>query len=68
LLPRTVAAFLGVQEEPTQAVRATLVAALANRHVLVVLDNCELLACAEFTATLLRTCPTHDSWRRAVSR
>ena len=36
-----------------------LVAALADQHVLVVLDNCEHLigACAKLAETLVRSCP-----------
>jgi non-specific serine/threonine protein kinase len=59
LLPQTVAAALGVREEPGQPMRATLVAHLATRRLLLLLDNCEHLiaACAELTQALLRACP-----------
>lgn len=58
LLPRAVAATLGVREEPGQALTETLVAHLAGRRCLVVLDNCEHLveATAALVEELLRRC------------
>jgi predicted ATPase/DNA-binding SARP family transcriptional activator len=59
LLPQFVATALGLGEErPDSAVR-TILAFLANRPFLLVLDNCEHLveACAVLTEMLLRACP-----------
>ena len=55
----TVAAAVGVREEPGQALVESLVSHLHNRRTLVVLDNCEEVrrACAGLAATVLRTCP-----------
>jgi non-specific serine/threonine protein kinase len=63
LLPRTVAAVLGVSEAPGQPLTDTLASFLnstARRGpILLVLDNCEHLvaACAALADHLLRTCP-----------
>jgi non-specific serine/threonine protein kinase len=58
LVPRTVAAAVGVREEPGREVREALVAALRQRQLLLVLDNCEHLleACAGLADALLRGC------------
>ena len=55
----TVAQVLGLREEPHRPLLATLLAYLKDRHLLLVLDNCEHLvaACAEFVAALLQHCP-----------
>ena len=54
-----VAATLGVREEPKRALLETLAAALAARHALVVLDNCEqvLTGCARLVEAVMRTAP-----------
>jgi predicted ATPase/DNA-binding CsgD family transcriptional regulator len=59
LLPRALAAALGVREEPGQPLNETLVAHLGGRSCLVVLDNCEHLveATAALVEELLRRCP-----------
>jgi predicted ATPase len=59
LLPQTVAAVVGVREEPARPLSATLVAALQSRQVLLVVDNCEHLiaAAADLVETLLAGCP-----------
>lgn len=59
LLPATVAAALGIHEEPGQPFITTLVAALRTRTLLVILDNCEHLidACAALVAPLPASCP-----------
>ena len=59
LVVGTVAAVLGVRERSGQQPLATLCAALAARHLLVVLDNCEHLlpAVREVAEGLLRGCP-----------
>lgn len=58
LVPQTVAAVLGLREEPGRPLLATLTAALQNAPTLLLLDNCEhlLTACAQLIDTLLRTC------------
>ena len=60
LVPLTVAAALGVHEQPGRPMFVTLAEHLAARHVLLILDNCEHLvpACAELSETLLRACPS----------
>ena len=59
LVPRAVAAALGVREEPGQPLTETLIAHLADYRCLVVLDNCEHLvqATAALVEELLRRCP-----------
>jgi non-specific serine/threonine protein kinase len=59
LVPRAVAAALGVRETPGQDVTETLLQTLRERRLLLVLDNCEHLlpACAALAETLLRGCP-----------
>jgi len=58
-VPRAVADVLGVREGPQQPTTAALVTALRLKHLLLVLDNCELTAaaCAELADVLLRACP-----------
>ncbi len=53
-----VATAVGVREEPGQPLQATLLAALRDRRLLLVLDNCEHLldACARLVDVLLRGC------------
>jgi len=59
LVASEVAATLSIRELPSQPVIDTLTAQLAERRLLIGLDNCEhlLQACAELTATLLEACP-----------
>jgi predicted ATPase/class 3 adenylate cyclase len=59
LLPQTVAAALGLREEPNRPLTATLVDYLRPKSLLLVLDNCEhlLTACAQLADTLLRAAP-----------
>jgi predicted ATPase/DNA-binding CsgD family transcriptional regulator len=54
-----VADVLGVRQEPGRPVLDTLVEAVGQRSLLVVLDNCEHLigACAKLADALLRGCP-----------
>jgi non-specific serine/threonine protein kinase len=58
LVPQAVATALGVRDEPGQPLRATLLAALRARRLLLVLDNCEHLldACAHLADALLQAC------------
>ena len=70
-VPRAVAAAVGIRGTTSRSIAAALVAALASRHLLLVLDNCEHLigACARLAEMLLakpvRTC---GFWRQAVNR
>ncbi|MGW0416015.1 tetratricopeptide repeat protein [Streptomyces collinus] len=59
LLPEAVAAALGLHLPPTGAARDALVAQLAGRETLLVLDNCEHLidACAALASQVLARCP-----------
>jgi predicted ATPase/DNA-binding SARP family transcriptional activator/Tfp pilus assembly protein PilF len=56
---QSVAATLGIREEPGRPPIAVLRDALRPRSMLLVLDNCEhlLAACAELVEVLLRACP-----------
>jgi predicted ATPase/DNA-binding SARP family transcriptional activator len=57
-LPYEVLTWLGFREQPDSTPVASLVAALEQRRLLLVLDNCEHLvdAAAEIVQTLLRSC------------
>jgi predicted ATPase/class 3 adenylate cyclase len=59
LVALTVAAVVGVQEQPDQPLVVTLVDALRPKRPLLILDNCEHLieACARLAEALLRGCP-----------
>jgi predicted ATPase/DNA-binding SARP family transcriptional activator/DNA-binding CsgD family transcriptional regulator len=59
LMPRAVAAALGVREQPDRSVTRTLCNHLGSRQTLLVLDNCEHLvdAAAHFVKDLLCACP-----------
>ncbi len=59
LLALTVARSLEVRDQPGMAVAATLVGALTDKELLLVLDNCEHLrdAAGELVAILLHACP-----------
>src|SRR5713101_3584302 len=59
LVPHAVALVLGVHERADRSLLDVLVAHLARRQVLLVLDNCEHLVkvCAELADTLLHGCP-----------
>ncbi len=59
LVPQTVAATLGVREQPGRTLTATLVDDLRSKTLVLVLDNCEHLveACARLADRLLRACP-----------
>ena len=59
LLASTALAALGAGEAPGQPAQATLLAHLAPRHALLVLDNCEHVveACAALADAVLRRCP-----------
>src|SRR5690349_16376780 len=59
LVAVTVAEALGVREESVSPDAPGLATFLADRHALLILDNCEHLvaACADLAETLLRSCP-----------
>jgi len=59
LVARTVAAVLGVREEPGRFMLDTLLDAIGDRYLLVVLDNAEhvLDASAKLAGAVLRSCP-----------
>lgn len=59
LVAQKAAHTLGVPEQPGQDLLETFRARLADRQLLLILDNCEHLteACARFAATLLQACP-----------
>ena len=54
----TVAQAMRLREEPGRSVDETLTDAIGERHLLIVLDNCEHLidGCAKFTDALIRSC------------
>jgi predicted ATPase/transcriptional regulator with XRE-family HTH domain len=56
---QTIAATLGLQEEPGRTFAELLLDTLRSRRLLLVFDNCEHLvqACAELTYEILRACP-----------
>ena len=58
LVPATVAHVLGIQEDPGRPLTGTLIEAVGQRRLLVVLDNCEHVidACAKLADALLRGC------------
>jgi predicted ATPase/class 3 adenylate cyclase len=59
LVPQHVLSALGVAEEPGRSQVDTLVAYLAGRRLLLLLDGCEHLleACAALAEMILRSCP-----------
>jgi predicted ATPase/class 3 adenylate cyclase/DNA-binding CsgD family transcriptional regulator len=59
LVARTVAAVLGVREEPGRLILDTLLDAVGDRHLLVILDNAEhvLGAVAKLADAIMRSCP-----------
>jgi predicted ATPase/transcriptional regulator with XRE-family HTH domain len=59
LVPAAMARAFGIQEQPGRAVVETLLAALQEQHLLVVLDNCEHVRAptGELTERLLTLCP-----------
>src|SRR5207248_6858369 len=59
VVARTVAAVLSVREEPGRPMLDTLVDAVGERHVLVVVDNAEhvLGAAAKLADAMMRSCP-----------
>jgi predicted ATPase/DNA-binding CsgD family transcriptional regulator len=60
LVPQSVAGALGVREQPARPLTDTLVEALRDKEMLLVVDNCEHLveAAATLVDALLTSCPT----------
>ena len=58
LVPQTIAAIMGMRDARGRSVLDALIHYLHNRHMLLILDNCEHLisACAHVADTLLRSC------------
>lgn len=58
LVPQAVAKTLGIEEEVGKTVQQTLTEHLKDKHLLILLDNCDhlILGCAQFAASLLRAC------------
>ncbi len=59
LVAHTIGTELGLHDRSPQATMDTITKHLAEREMLIILDNCEHLAkdCALFAAALLRACP-----------
>jgi predicted ATPase len=59
LVLQSVAKCLGVIESPEQALIESIIAAIQEKEILLVLDNCEHLveACAQLVSRLLAQCP-----------
>jgi predicted ATPase/DNA-binding SARP family transcriptional activator/class 3 adenylate cyclase len=59
LVPQTVAAALGVREEPGRPLAAIVADYLRPKRLLLLLDNCEhlLAACGQMAESWLRSCP-----------
>jgi predicted ATPase len=59
LVPHALASVLGIRDRPDRSALDVLVAHLARRQTLLVLDNCEHVVnvCAEVAFTLLHGCP-----------
>jgi predicted ATPase len=55
----TVAAAMGIRDEPGRSIEETLLIALRARNLLIILDNCEHLleGCAAAVDLILRNCP-----------
>jgi predicted ATPase len=56
---RAVASVLKIREQPGRPIGASIADAIADRQLLIVLDNCEhvLQTCAELANSLLSACP-----------
>jgi len=67
-VPLAVCETLGVTGQPGRPALETLLDALTQQNLLIVLDNCEHLvdACAKTADAILRRCPPSTSWRTSV--
>ena len=59
LVAPAVSRALGIKEQPAQDVPDSLLGALADLHLLIVLDNCEhvISSCAKLADAIVRRCP-----------
>jgi non-specific serine/threonine protein kinase len=59
LVPQAIAAAVNIREKPGEPLVQSLIGALQNRSLLLLLDNCEHLitACSGTAVSLLRACP-----------
>jgi predicted ATPase/class 3 adenylate cyclase len=59
LVPQAVATALGLREDASRPILATLTDFLSARNLLLIIDNCEHVveACAQLAGALLRGCP-----------
>src|SRR5437762_3190218 len=59
MIPQAIASVLGIRTDQDSAMSSLLIAALEQRHILLLLDNCEhvLAECAPLVETLLHACP-----------
>jgi predicted ATPase/Tfp pilus assembly protein PilF len=59
LIPSALSTVLGLEEEPGRPLLRTVIDYLEDKHLLLVLDNCEHLvhACAALAGDLLQRCP-----------
>ncbi|WP_211763369.1 ATP-binding protein [Kutzneria sp. CA-103260] len=59
LLPQTVASAIGLRDQSPRPLRVTLADCLADRRLLLLLDNCDhlLAACGQLVYALLGDCP-----------
>lgn len=59
LVAQSIAGAMKLREEPGRSVVETLLAHLKDRHLLLILDNCEHLldACAQIADSIQRSCP-----------
>ncbi len=58
MVPRAIATVLGIREQPGRGLPDTLVDCLRDKHLLLILDNCEHLidACARLADAILSRC------------
>src|SRR5262249_57659802 len=58
-VPEAAASVLGVRQQPGRSLGESLADFLRERHLLLILDNCEhlLSECARLAAALLQSCP-----------
>jgi Predicted ATPase len=70
LLPGLIATTLALQEQPGHTLLETLVAVLQNKHMLLILDNCEHLveACARVVEQLHATWAISPGYKESMNR
>jgi predicted ATPase len=59
MVPRSIAAVLGIQENASKSLPEHLQEYLSSKHLLLILDNCEhvIAGCASISDMLLKSCP-----------